>query len=333
MVSENIILFNDMKKKDDTIENTKSGLLSVLLLSYNSGNRILVAYEKLSILFAEHSIPFEFIVMDDGSKDDSYKIALDMEHINDNVFAYQLSKNCTSAISAFASLEVANGDCAILIPDDEQFPYSHIVDLYRLWQKGEKIIIPYRKMRYDSFWKNTFSYIFYAVINRISDITFPKGGADTVFLDREVVDIIVKKIRPKNTYFTTEVFKLGFNPYYYSYIRPKGINEKSRWSFRGRLKLASNIFFSCSSFPIKAIAGMGVFFSIISFLTILFYVISKLFRDEKTLGYVPSGWVSIIVFLCFFSGIILLALGVIAEYIWRIYDEVKDRPDYIIKKK
>lgn len=322
-----------MEKEDGKNEDVKSGLLSVLLLSYHSGNRILVAYEKLSILFAEHNIPFELIVMDDGSKDDSYEIALDLEHRTKNVFAYQLSKNCTSAISAFASIQVANGDCAILIPDDEQFPYSHIIDLYRLWQQGEKIIIPYRKERYDGFWKNSFSYIFYAVINRISDIKFPKGGADTVFLDREVLDIIVKKIRPKNTYFTTEVFKLGFNPYYYSYIRPKGINEKSRWSFKGKLNLASNIFFSSSSFPIKAIAATGVFFSIISFLTILFYVLTKLFLDEKTLGYQPSGWVSIIVFLCFFSGIILLALGVIAEYIWRIFDEVKDRPDYIIKKK
>lgn len=322
-----------MEAKEDKSESLKSGLLSVLLLSYNSGNRIVVAYEKLSALFAEHNISFELVVMDDGSKDDTYKIALALEQKTKNVFAYQLSKNCTSAISAFASLQVANGDCAILIPDDEQFPYSHIVDLYRLWQKGEKIIIPYRKERHDAFWKNTFSYLFYSIINRISDITFPKGGADTVFLDREVLDIIVKKIRPKNTYFTTEVFKLGFNPYYYSYIRPLGTNEKSRWSFRGRIKLASNIFFSSSSFPIKAIAGIGVFFSFISFLTILFYVLSKLFLDEKTLGYQPSGWVSIIVFLCFFSGIILLALGVIAEYIWRIFEEVKDRPDYIIKKK
>jgi len=313
------------------MENKK--VLSVLLLSYYSGNRIITAYEKLSLLFSDNSIPFELIIMDDGSRDDSYNIALELEKGKENVFAYQLSKNCTSAISAFASLDVANGDCAIIIPDDEQFPYIHIVELYKLWEKGEKIIIPYRSERYDNFWKNSFSSLFYFIINRISDITFPKGGADIVFLDREVFEVIVKKIRPKNTYFTTEVFKLGFNPYFYPFIRPKGINEKSRWSFNMRLKLASNILYSSSSFPIKVISYLGLFFSVFSFLVLLFYILSKIFLDQSTLGYQPTGWVSTVVFLCFFSGLILFALGVIAEYIWRIYEEVKDRPDYIIRKK
>src|SRR6266496_2799355 len=107
--------------------------LSVILLSYYSSDRINYVYEKLTAELTAEQIPFELIIVDDGSKDGSYKIALRLEKTYPNVKAYQLSKNYTSHYGIFAGLSVCTGGCAVAIPDDEQQPYSLLVDSYRLW--------------------------------------------------------------------------------------------------------------------------------------------------------------------------------------------------------
>ena len=126
-------------------------MLSIILLSYYSKNRIPEAFFKVREIMEANDIPFEFIVMDDGSKDESYAVALELERKYKNVRAYQLSRNYSSTYSAFAGLSVCLGDCATIIVDDEQQPYSTLVEMYRIWEKGEKAIIPYRTKRNDGF--------------------------------------------------------------------------------------------------------------------------------------------------------------------------------------
>lgn len=311
----------------------KSSLLSVILLSYNSGQKIVDVYKKLSKLFNDENIQFELIIMDDGSIDNSFDIALQLDKEHKEVKAYQLSRNFTSNYSIFAGLEVSNGDCAIMIPDDEQQPYSSIVVMYRLWKNGEKIIIPHRKERNESILKQLFSRLFYKIMNSISEISYPKGGADIAFLDREIIDILITHIHPINTYIIPEVLRLGFNPYYLPYTRPRSNQEKSRWTFKKKMKLAKDIFFSSSTFPIKFITYLGLFFSLTAFVLIIFYSYLKIFGNKEFWGEMLTGWTSLVLFISFFSGLILLSLGVIAHYILLIYDEVKNRPGYIIKKK
>lgn len=309
-------------------------LLSVILLSYYSNEKIERVYKKLGGILNENNIPFEFIVMDDGSTDNTYKIALDLEKKYPNIHSYQLSRNYTSHYSIFAALSVCNGACAIPIPDDEQQPYSNLVDMYRLWEKGEKIIIPHRLVRKDKFFKNITAGLFYVLMNKFSDIKFPKGGADTFFIDREVIDIINDKIHPIRTTSISEVLRLGFTPYFYGYERPASDHEKSRWTLKKKITLTKDFLFSSSTFPIKFISYIGLFFSMFSVLITIFYGYIKIFGNDSywLLDKVP-GWTSTFISIAFFSGLILLSLGVIAEYIWRIYEEVKARPGYIIKKK
>ena len=171
-------------------------------------------------------------------------------------------------------------------------------------------------------------------MNWCSEVRYPVGGADTFFIDREVIDIINRKIHPINTATISEVLRLGFEPYYYQYSRPLGLNRKSsRWSFRKKLRLAKDTFFSSSSFPIMMINRMGLLFSGFSLIIIIFYLYIAIWGDSRFWGLTVPGWTSIILFISFFSGLILLSLGVIAEYIWRIYEEVKGRPGYIIRRK
>ncbi|GAB2770439.1 glycosyltransferase [Salinimicrobium soli] len=308
-------------------------MLSLILLSYYSGERITIAYDKVSELLRKENIEFEFIVIDDGSTDHSFEIAQQLELKYSNVRAFQLSRNYTSNYAIFAGLSLCEGDCAMPIPDDEQQPYSSIVGMYRLWEKGAKVIIPNRMKRNDGFLNDLFSNTYYKIINSFSDVKFPPGGADLFFIDREVVDIINNRIHPRNTTSIIEVLRLGFSPEYYPYERVKGINEKSRWTFRKKFKMFKDTFFSSSTWPIRIITNLGLIFSLFALGVIIFYSYIKLFGNPEFWGSTMPGWTSTIVIVSFFSGLILFSLGVIAEYIWRIYEEVKDRPGFIIKKK
>jgi polyisoprenyl-phosphate glycosyltransferase len=308
-------------------------MLSLILLSYYSGDRITKAFRSLSEKLDKEQIPFEFIVIDDGSKDNSFQIALDLEKTHNNVKAYQLSKNYSSHYAVFAGLSVCNGKCAMPIPDDEQQPYQSIVDMYRLWQNGEKVIIPYRIKRNDSFINNLFANFYYKTINALSEIKFPDGGADLFLIDRELIDILNSRIHAINTSSIMEVLRLGYNPCYYAYERVKGVNAKSRWTFRKKVRLFKDTFFSSSTWPVKAITFLGIFFSFFAIAIIIFYSYIQVFGNQNFWGELMPGWTSTVVIISFFSGLILFSLGIIAEYIWRIYEEVKNRPGFIIRKK
>lgn len=314
--------------------NRRENLLSIILLSYQSGERIVRCYERLQHVMDQAGIPFELVVVDDGSNDDSYEIALELEARTDNVRAYQLSRNYTSHYSIFAGLSLCEGACATPIPDDEQQPYELLVEMYRLWERGEKVIMPYRESRDDPWSSRTFSLMFYKVMNKFSDIMFPPMGLDTFFIDREVIDVLNERIHPINTTTMTEIMRLGFSPRYIPYSRPLGLNgKKSRWTLRKKIKLALDTFISSSSFPIKAISLAGFAFSALGVMFSIFQIYIHLFGNSHFWGVRVPGWTSMVVVTTFFGGMILLALGVIAEYIWRIYEEVKARPGYIVRRK
>jgi dolichol-phosphate mannosyltransferase len=130
------------------------------------------------------------------------------------------------------------------------------------------------------------------------------------------------------------VLRLGFNPVFIPYDRPLGKNKyTSRWTLKKKIKLAKDTFYSSSSFPIKFITNLGLLTALFSFFVLIFYVYIYIYGNKAFWGITIPGWTSIVVFISFFSGIILISLGVIAEYIWRIYEEVKARPGYIIKRK
>ena len=169
-------------------------------------------------------------------------------------------------------------------------------------------------------------------MNSFSEVRFPEGGAETFLIDREIIDIINTKIHPINTSIFVEVLRLGYSPFYYGVERPRGINKKSRWTFKKKMRLFKDSFFSCSTWPIRMITRLGLVFAMLAFAIIIFYGYVALFGNPHFWGQRLPGWTSTVVIISFFSGLNLFSLGIIAEYIWRIYEEVKNRPGYIIKK-
>jgi glycosyltransferase involved in cell wall biosynthesis len=303
-------------------------MLSIILLSYQSEKRIDKFFGALNKKMLEENIPFECIIMDDASTDASHTFALELENKYENVRAFQLSRNFTSHYSIFAGFTKVRGSCAVALPDDFQVPLETVVEMYRLWEKGKKVIIPFRKDRADSFISNSFSNLYYSIMNTLSEVKFPQGGADVFLADKEIIDIFNKYIHPKNTSTIIEVLRLGFDPVYLPFIRPAGNNRKSRWTLRKKFKLALDTFFSSSSFPIKFISGLGISSFGLTILLIAYYVTARITGIIE----IP-GWTLLVITFTFFSGLILLSLGIIAEYVWRIFDEVKGRPGFIIKEK
>ena len=306
----------------------KNTTISIIILSYNSGKKIDNFYRSLKSRLELEKIDHEIIIMDDGSTDRSFDRAIQLENKDEKVRCFQLSKNYTSHYSIFAGFSKVSGACAIALPDDFQVPLDTVVEMYRLWEKGNKVIIPYRNTRDDSLFTRISSTFYYLCMNLLSEVKFPKGGADVFLADREIIEIFNNHIHPKNTSTIIEVLRLGFDPLFVPMQRPKGTNSKSRWSLSKKIRLALDTFFSSSSIPIKFISGLGIGSFFLSICLILYYTGAKLYGVIE----IP-GWTLLVITITFFSGLILLSLGIIAEYIWRIFDEVKGRPGYIIKEK
>lgn len=312
--------------------NLNNKLLSIGLPSYYSQENIPIVYKKIKKRMESEGIPFELLIVDDGSKDDSYKVACSLENNDERVRAYQLSRNFTTHYVKFAILKLCRGGCQISIPDDLQIPIDLVVKMYRHWESGNKIVVPFREKRNDGLLNDFFSNLYYKVMNKFSDVSFPPGGADTFLIDREIIEIFNNYIHPINTNITVELLRLGFDPIYIPFKRPS-VQSRSRWTLNKKLRLAIDSIFSSSSFPIKMITFVGVVSVVLAFILILLSVIIKLTTETGFLGFSIPGWTTNFILISFFSGLILFSLGVIAEYIWRIYEEVKGRPGYIIRKK
>lgn len=304
--------------------------LSIILLSYQSESRLERAVTSIDQGLTAANIPHEVIIIDDGSTDRSYSIAKNLESTIPSVFAYQLTRNFTSPMAQFAGLEVCSGNCASPMPDDGQRPVEHIIEMYRMWEKGHKIIIGYRAERSDGKTSDFFSNAYYSFMNKFSNIKFPPGGSDGYLIDREIIDVLNERISKRNTTPVIELLKLGYNAVFIPYKRPQS-SSKSRWTWKKKINLALNTFFSSSIVPLRMITWLGLIVFFLSFIAIVFIVAAKIFSDNTLFGFPIQGWTTIVVLITMFNGILMLCIGLVSEYMWRIYDEVKQRPPYIIR--
>jgi dolichol-phosphate mannosyltransferase len=267
----------------------------------------------------------ELIFVDDGSGDKSLQILL--EHQNEtphHIKVIKLSRNFGAIAALQAGLEQASGDCVGVIAADLQDPPELFIDMVGHWEKGNKVILGVRKHREDRLISKLFSNIYYFLLRRFAIAGYPKMGFDFMLIDQQVVQD-VNRAAGKNTNIMTFVFWLGYAPVLIPYKRVERDKGTSRWTFGKRVKLFIDTFVSFSYFPIRMISVVGLLVAFIAFGYGL-YVLYGWYQ----FGIEVRGWTSSILVTLFLSGFQMVMLGVIGEYLWRVLDDVRGRPNYVI---
>jgi glycosyltransferase involved in cell wall biosynthesis len=302
--------------------------LSLIIPVFNEEEVVEIFVSTVESILVKRNISFEFIFVNDGSLDKTYEVLKDLAIGNNRIKIINLSRNFGKEIALSAGLDFASGLAGIPIDCDLQDPPELIIDMYKKWKEGFYVVLAKRIDRSsDGFVKRRTSAAFYNLINKVSDIDIPNNVGDFRLMDRKVIDAL--KTYPEKTRFMKGIFaSLGFKQTTVEYIRPERVAGTTSWNYFGLYKLAIEGLVSFTSIPLKVWSYVGATVSIFSFLYGIYLVLKTTF-----LGTDVPGYASVMVVLLVMSGLILLSLGVIGEYISRIFIEVKQRPNYIVMDK
>ncbi|WP_431811493.1 glycosyltransferase family 2 protein [Lysinibacillus sp. FW12] len=278
--------------------------------------------QSLTELFPSYDL--EFVFVDDGSKDDSLKLLLEERKKDARIKVIKLSKNYGSMQAIQAGLNYVSGDCVGIISADLQDPPELFKDMIKCWERGKKVVMATRTDREESFSQKLFSNTYYYLMDRFAIKGYPKGGFDFVLIDKQVVQELVL-ISEKNTNIMSLIFSLGHDQDFIPYIRQERKHGKSRWTLSKKIKLFVDSFVSFSYAPIRFMTGIGFTVALLSFIYALFTIVAYI------AGYVAvQGWTTIVALITLLQGIIMMMLGIIGEYLWRILDETRKKPGFIV---
>lgn len=268
----------------------------------------------------------EFIFVDDGSKDSSLSILLEERQKDLRIKVVKLSRNFGSMSAIQAGLLQATGDCVGIIAADLQDPPELFAEMIGKWKSGKKVVLATRSDRDESMSQKAFSNSYYFLLEKLALKGYPKGGFDFVLIDKQVVNELTH-IEEKNTNIMSLIYWLGHDQELIPYVRQQRKLGKSRWTMSKKIKLFVDSFVSFSYSPIRFMSIIGFITAMLSFLYGIFVVLGTLF------GFIElQGWTTIIALITFLLGIIMIMLGIIGEYMWRILDESRKRPPYIVDK-
>ena len=304
--------------------------ISVVIPMYYEEEVAQECYNRMStVLKGIEGYEYEIVFVNDGSKDKTLEILEGIAEKDKNVKVLSFARNFGHQCAVTAGLQYVTGDAIVIIDADLQDPPELIPDMLKLWEDGNEVIYGKRKTREgESKFKLLTAKMFYKTLNALSDVEIPKDTGDFRLVDRQVVDVI--NSLPEHNKFLRGLFSwVGFEQKAFEYERKERFAGKTKYPLKKMLKLASDGIISFSTKPLKIIGKLGIFTMFISICLLIYAILSFAFKWN----YLTPGWTSIMVVVTFFSGVILVSLWMMGEYISRIYDECKARPQFIIKKK
>jgi len=274
-------------------------------------------------------IDIEFVFVDDGSQDDSVEIVKRLQKKNKNVKLIVLSKNFgphSAILSAINSVQYT--DYLTVMSADLQEPATLYIDLFnKIVEAKSDVVLADRENRNTDNINKFFSGIYNKLVNKYAIEGFPKKGLDVFMISSKVISKLKNK-QYKNTSLHGVIFDMGFDKEYVPYtqlVREKG---ETKWSFSNKIKLFIDTFVSFSVAPLRLITISGILFSTIGFVYGVYIIVSSIMGDIKV-----EGWATLVAINIFGFGLVFLMLGIISEYIWRIYDQLNPKDMYIIKDK
>ena len=302
--------------------------ISVVVAVYQNEGSLTETYAQIKKLFDDplkgHELNLIFV--NDGSSDGSLAELHRIRDADPTVTVLNFTRNFGQMAAMLAGFAEASGDAVINISADLQDPVELIVDMVQQWQAGAEIVVCYRTNRSDPLAAKAFSWLAYSLI-RMAVPQIPSGGFDYVLMDRVAMDQF-NTLDTRHRFFQGDLLWPGYHTNFIPYERKERTIGKSQYNFTNKLKNFTDAMLDSSFFPIRAISLVGV---ITSFLGVL-YSISILFA--WAFGSTPfEGWAPLMMAILIIGGLIMVMLGVIGEYVWRINEEVRKRPNYVIRDK
>ena len=303
--------------------------ISVIVPMYYEEEVAEECYKRLNnVLTNIDNYTHEIIFINDGSKDKTLDILIGIANKDKTVKVISFSRNFGHQCAVTAGLQYVTGDAIVIIDADLQDPPELIPEMLKLWEDGYEVIYGKRKSRKgESRFKLLTASMFYRTLNALSDVDIPKDTGDFRLVDRKVVDVI--NSLPEHNKFLRGLFSwVGFKQIPYEYERKERFAGKTKYPLKKMLKLAQDGIFSFSTKPLRIVGTMGIISIAISIIVLIYAILSYIFNWNN----LTAGWTSLMVTITFLSGMILISLWMIGEYIGRIYDETKKRPQYVIER-
>ncbi|MFS1519159.1 glycosyltransferase family 2 protein [Bacillus sp. SCS-151] len=298
---------------------------SIIVPVYNEESVIHETYRRLKEVMESTAEVYELLFVNDGSQDNTASIIKNFYEDDPSVKLINFARNFGHQIAITAGMDYANGDAIVVIDADLQDPPELILQMIEKWKQGFDVVYAKRiKREGETLFKKLTATLFYRVLRASTDIDIPVDTGDFRLIDRKVCNEM-KGIQEKNRFVRGLISWVGFRQTAVEYVRNERLAGETKYPLKKMLKLSLDGITTFSYKPLKLAGYTGGFLSITAFLYMVFVIYQKLFTNSTV-----DGWASLIIIQLFFSGIILILLGVIGEYIGRIYDETKNRPLYIV---
>ena len=298
--------------------------ISIVVPVYYNADTLELLYEDMKEKILDKLGDYEIVFVDDGSGDNSWEVMNLIRERDERIRCVKLSKNYGEHAALLAGLSACTGDCAVTKQADLQEDSAIILEMYESWKRGNKVVLAVRKERKENKLKVFFANLYYALVRRMVNKNMPAGGCDCYLVDRKVIEVL-ERLDEKNSSLTLQVMWVGFQTDMIYFVRQDREIGKSRWTLSKKVKLAADSIFSFTYLPLRFMMGMGIVFDIAALILFISVLIEKF-----TVGTPIQGWASIMCVLLFGFGMLMLMLGIIGEYIWRVLDAARNRPTYII---
>ncbi|WP_024831690.1 glycosyltransferase family 2 protein [Ruminiclostridium josui] len=300
-------------------------LLSIVVPVYNEQEVIDETFKRLSQVFENYFMDVEYIFINDGSKDNTYFKLREIALKNSCVRVINFARNFGHQIAITAGMDYAKGDAIVIIDADLQDPPEVILKMVEQWNQGYDVVYGKRLQREgETFFKKFTAKMFYRFLDSMTDVKLPVDVGDFRLIDRKVCDAM-KCLPERSRYVRGLVSWVGFKQTSVEYRREKRFAGETKYPLKKMLKLAGDGIFSFSYKPLKLATFAGMIVSIISFIYLIVVLIQRFVKND-----IASGWASSMAVSLFFNGVMLIVIGIMGEYVGRIYEEVKARPLYIV---
>ena len=301
-------------------------ILSIVSPVYNEAENLGEFYSRVINATDNLNLEIEIIYINDGSQDSTIDIITKQRQIDSRITIIDLSRNFGKEIALTAGLDYSSGDAVIVIDTDLQDPPELIPKLVEKWREGYDVVNAKRiKRKGESLLKKVMSYIYYRLLFYLSDINVPRDTGDFRLLNKNALDALLK-LREKHRYMKGLFVWVGFKQKEIEYEREARFKGKTKWGFFSLFNLAFDGLTSFSIMPLRLASTIGFLSALIGFFYGAVIVFKTLFFHEPV-----AGFTSLVVLITFFGGIQLLSIGIIGEYIGRIFNETKNRPLYVVK--